>query len=583
MSYDGIVTRKVVNEIKEKLLGGKIQKITQPSKNDIVFNVYSMGKNYRLFLSANNNEARINLSDKKYENPDVPPNFTMVLRKHINQGKIIGINQKDLDRVVIFSISSIDEMGFDTSKKLIVEIMGKYSNIILVDDSCKIIDSIKRVNENMSSVRQILPGLKYEFVEDDKYDITAENFDFDIKKLDQKLSDNTRPDKIFYKTYTGFSPIVGKELVYRAGIDSRINWGLVSESEKLRLNDLLYELRENILNNNLGSFSYRNDKKIKDFHTLKLNHLNLEEKHYALMSESIEEFYDINKSNDRLNQIKTDLIKKINSHIKTINKKINILNDNILNEPKIEGIRKKGDLLSANVHKISKGDSEIVVNDFYNSNKETKISLDPTKTAWENTENYYTRAKKIKNSVSYAKKDLPKQKEYLDYLNQLSDFINRYESIDDLNDIRDEMIENKLIKKTNKHKNKSKNKKSNPYHFRTKNGSDIYVGKNSKQNDYISLKLANKDDLWFHVKDLPGSHVILRSDNINEEDINIAAYLAAINSSISDDNKVDVDYTEKKNINKAKGAKPGMVYYEDFSTITIDTSIDDITNKYEEI
>lgn len=580
MSYDGIVTRKVVNEIKEKLLGGKIQKITQPSKNDIVFNVYSMGKSYKLLLSANNNEARINLSNKKYENPDVPPNFTMILRKHINQGKIIDINQKGLDRVVIFSISSIDEMGFDTSKKLIIEIMGKYSNIILVDENYRIIDSIKRVNENMSSIRQILPGLIYEFVEDDKYDITDEDFDYDIIKMDQKLADSTRPDKIFYKTYTGFSPMVGKELIYRAGIDSRINWGLVSESEKIRLNELLYKLREDILNNNLGSFSYRNEKKIKDFHTLKLNHLNLEETDYSLMSEAIEEFYDVNKSNDRLNQMKTDLLKKINSNVKTINKKINILNDNILNKSKIEDLRKNGDLLSANVHKISKGDSEIIVNDFYNSNEEVKISLDPTKTPWENTESYYTRAKKIKNSVNYAKNDLPKQKEYLDYLNQLSDFINRSESIDDLNDIRDEMIENKLIKKTNKHKNK--NRKSKPYHFKTKNGADIYVGKNSKQNDYISLKLANKDDLWFHVKDLPGSHVILRSDNINEEDINIAAYLAAINSSISADNKIDIDYTEKKNINKAKGAKPGMIYYEDFSTITIDTSID-IKNMYEEI
>ena len=161
MTYDGIVTRKIVNELNKKLLGGKIQKITQPSKNDIVFNVYSMGTSYKLLLSANNNEARINLTNKKFENPDVPPNFTMVLRKHINQGKIIDISQKGLDRVVIFSISSIDEMGFDTSKKLIVEIMGKYSNIILTDENYKIIDSIKRVSETMSSVRQLLPGLTY--------------------------------------------------------------------------------------------------------------------------------------------------------------------------------------------------------------------------------------------------------------------------------------------------------------------------------------------------------------------------------------------------------------------------------------
>lgn len=580
MSYDGIVTRKVVNEVKEKILGGKIQKITQPSKNDIVFNVYSMGKNYKLFLSANNNEARINLSNKKYENPDVPPNFTMVLRKHINQGKIIDISQKGLDRIIIFSISSIDEMGFDTSKKLIVEIMGKYSNIILVDDNYRIIDSIKRVNENMSSVRQILPGLKYEFIEDNKYDITSETFDYDIKKLDQKLSDNTRPDKIFHKTYTGFSPIVGKELIYRAGIDSRINWGLVSESEKDILNNLLYELRKDIINDKLKSFTYSNDKKVKEFHTIKLSHLDFKEKAHPTMSESIEEFYNVNKSNDRLNQIKTNLIKKINSHIKTTNKKLNILNNNILQESKIDDLRKKGDLLSANVHKVSKGDNKIVVDNFYDDNKKIEIKLDPTKTPWKNAERYYTKAKKIKNSVDYAKKDIPRQNDYLEYLNQLSDFITRSESIEDLNDIRDEMIENNLIKKSHKHK--IKNKKSKPYHYKTKNGSDIYVGKNSKQNDYITLKLANKDDLWFHVKDVPGSHVILRSDNISDEEINIASYLAAINSSISSDNKINIDYTEKKNVNKAKGAKPGMVYYEDFSTITVDTNLN-ISDKYRKI
>lgn len=580
MTYDGIVTRKIVNELNKKLLGGKIQKITQPSKNDIVFNVYSMGSSHKLLLSANNNEARINLTNKKFENPDVPPNFTMVLRKHINQGKIVDISQKGLDRVVIFSISSIDEMGFDTSKKLIVEIMGKYSNIILTDENYRIIDSIKRVSETMSSVRQLLPGLTYEFVEDDKYDITDPNFSYDIKKLDQRLADNTRPDKIFHKNYTGFSPVVGKEIAHRAGIDPRITWGLVSEDEKEKMNKILYQIRDDIINDNLGSYSYKDNKKIKEFHTLELTYLDYEKNQHNLMSEAVDEFFNVNKTHDRLNQIKTDYTKRVNSHIKTTQKKINILNDNILNESKINGLRKNGDLLSANVHRIKKGDTKIVLNDFYNQNKEIEIKLDPLKTPWENAESFYTRAKKIKNSVDYAKKDLPKQKDYLEYLKQLVDFIDRSNSIDDLNDIREEMVENNIIKKSSKHK--IKNKKSKPYHFVTKNNSDIYVGKNSKQNDYITLKLANRDDIWFHVKDVPGSHVILRSENINDNDIIIAAYLAAINSSVSNEEKIDIDYTEKKNVNKAKGAKPGMVYYENFSTVTIDTN-DDLAEQYREI
>lgn len=580
MTYDGLVTRKVVNELNDLLLGGKIQRITQPSKNDIVFNVYSMGQSYKLLLSANNNEARIHLTEKKYENPEVPPNFTFVLRKHINQAKIVGIEQKGLDRVVIFSISSIDEMGYDTSKKLIVEIMGKYSNIILTDENYIIIDSIKRVNESMSSVRQVLPGLKYNFIQSDKIDISDSNFSKNIKSLDQKLPDNAIPFKVLYQNYQGFSPILAKELVFRAGIDPRINWGLVSEKEKESLNDLLYKLQNDILNENLKAYSYKDDKKIREFHTLKLSHINFTEVEDPLMSHAIEEFYEVNKANDRLDQKKSDYSKKINSHIKQTQKKITILNDNILSESKIDSLRKNGDLLSANVHKINKGDSEIKVDDFYDNNKEVKIILNPIKSPWENVESYYTRAKKIKNSVDYAKRDLPKQKDYISYLESLNDFINRSKSIEDLEEIKEEMEENNLIKKQGK--KKRKNKKSKPMHFKTNNGSDIYVGKNSKQNDYITLKLANKDDLWFHVKNLPGSHVILRSDNINDRDIEIAAYLAARNSSLSKEKKIDVDYTQKKNVNKAKGAKPGMVYYEDFKTISVDTSLD-IKNEYEEI
>ena len=581
MSYDGIVTRKIVNEIREKLLGGKIQKITQPSKNDIVFNIYSMGNSYKLLLSANNNEARINLTDKKFENPEVPPNFTMVLRKHINQGKILKIEQKGLDRVVIIDIASVDEMGFDISKKLIIEIMGKYSNIILVDENYRIIDSIIRVSETMSSVRQLLPGLTYEFVDDDKYDILDPEFSYDIKKLNQKLPDNAKPKSVIYKNYTGFSPLASEELIHRSGIDSRINWGLVSESEKTKLNELIYELRNDILSNNLHAYSYSDGKKIKDYHTLQMTHLDFHQKEYSLMSEAVEEFFDLNKTHDRLNQLQTDLEKRLKNHIKSTQKKINILNDNMLKEKKIESIRKNGDLLSANVHKIKKGADSVVVNDFYDNNIEVKITLDPLLSPWDNVESFYNRAKKIKNSVDYARNDLPKQESHLQYLYQLSDFINRSESIDDLNDIRDEMVASKLIKRSSKNKN-NKNKKSKPYHYKTDNNSDIYVGKNSSQNDYITIKLANRDDLWFHVKDVPGSHVILRSDNINDKDIEIAAYLAAKNSSIANEEKIAVDYTQKKNINKPKGAKPGMVYYEDFNTINVDMS-NELSDTFNEI
>lgn len=567
MSFDGIVTRKIVNELTTKTLGGKIQKISQPSKNDLVLNIYSMGISYKLFLSANNNEARINLTEKKYENPEKPENFCMVLRKHIGQGKIIDIKQYGLDRVIEISIASIDEMGFDTSKKLIIEIMGRHSNIILTDDSYKIIDAIKRVNDQMSSVRQIFPSLLYERIKSDKIDISENNFTEDIFAISSKIPDGYEPYKIFYTYYEGFSPIVGRELIHRANIDPRLNWGLVSESDKEELNKILYKLRDDIVENKLESYAYRDERKIKEYHTFRLTHLNFTESKYELMSEAIDNFYSVNKSNDRLDQMKSSLIKKINSHKKSVNKKIKILNDNISKEAQAENSKKKADLLAANLYRINGKSKEIELEDFYNDNNLIKISLNPMKTPRENIDEYYNRAKKIKAAIVYAKNDLPRQENLLSYLNQLEDFVNRSNSISDLEEIREEMVDNKLIKK--KGRNKKKSKPSRPFHFKTENGADIYVGKNSKQNDYITLKVARKEDLWFHVKDSPGSHVILKTDKIFDEDIKIAAYLAALNSSLASENKVDVDYTEKKNVNKAKGAKDGMVYYENFSTITV--------------
>ncbi|MDD7766398.1 MULTISPECIES: Rqc2 family fibronectin-binding protein [Anaerococcus] len=581
MSYDGLVTKAITFEIKKLLLGGKIQKISQPSKNDIVLNIYSIGKSYKLLLSANNNEARVHITERKYENPISPPNFCMVLRKYLNQSKIVDIEQYKMDRVIIFHISSIDEMGFDISNKLIVEIMGKYSNIILTDENYKIIDSIKRVNFKMSSVREILPGLDYKFIESNKINILESDFSLDILKLDKNIADNQNPEKLLYENYLGFSPTIAKELIYKSNIDPRINWGLVSEDEKQLLNDNLYELRNSLINNTYSPVLYKNSRKYKEFYSFDLSGLGFEKISCKSMSNAIENFYESNKSNDRLRQIKNNLLRKINSQIKLVNKKIEILNKNLNKEKNMDSIRMKGDLLAANVNKLNKGYKEIILKDFYNNNKDIKISLDSRKNPWENVDSYYKRYKKIKNSIDFAKDDLPKQKDLLEYLNQVSDFVERSESISDLDDIKEELIENKIIKNTSRNKKKTK-AKSKPMQFKTVDNSNIYVGKNSRQNDYITLKLANKNDYFFHVRNAPGSHVILKTNLLNENDIKIASYLAASNSSQAKSNKVDVDYTEKKNVNKAKGAKLGMVYYENFKTITVNMD-ENPKNLYEKI
>lgn len=581
MTYDGLVTRSLTFEIKKLLLGGKIQKISQPSKNDIILNIYSVGKNYKLLMSANNNEARVHITEKKYENPISPPNFCMVLRKHLNQSKIVDIEQHKLDRVIIFHISSVDEMGFDIANKLIVEIMGKYSNIILTDENYKIIDSIKRVNYKMSSVREILPGLNYDFIESEKINILKADFYEDILKLDKNISDNQNPEKLLYEKYLGFSPAIAKELIYKSSIDPRINWELVSEDEKKLLNENLYKLRSDLINNIYNPVLYKDNRKYKEFYCFNLSSLGFEKIKYNTISEAIENFYETNKSNDRLRQIKNNLIRKINSQGKSVKKKILILNKNLSKESSMDSYRMIGDLLAANVNSLKKGDKEILVFDFYNDNEKRKIKVDEKKSPWENVDSYYKKYKKIKNSIDFAKIDLPKQEELLNYLMQLADFVERSESINDLDEIKEELIENKIIKNTSRNKKKTKTK-SKPMQYRTIDDSIIYVGKNSRQNDYITLKLANKDDYFFHVRNAAGSHVILKTNSLNENDIKIASYFAAKNSSQAKSNKVDVDYTEKKNVNKPKGAKLGMVYYENFKTITVNMN-DEPINLYEKI
>ncbi|MDO4593897.1 MAG: NFACT RNA binding domain-containing protein [Tissierellia bacterium] len=575
MSYDGIVTRSILTQLLKEIKGGKIQKITQPSKNDIILNIYSRSKSFKLLLSANNSEARVHFTNRKFENPITPPNFCMVLRKHLNQGKILNIEQNKLDRVLIFTISSIDELGFNGEKKLIVEIMGKYSNIILTDENYKIIDSIKRISDNISSVRQVLPGFKYFFPKDDKFNILDENFKEDILYLDQKLKDSQNPKKLFYEFYTGLSPTFAKEICYISDIDTDLNWKLISEDEKNRLNKNFHFFIEKIKKNDFSPTLLRSEEKYKEFYAFNLKSTTYKNIKLDSMSEAIDMFFSFNQVHDRLRQIKNDLIKKINNSIKATKKKISILNDNIKKEDRITKNRKKGDLLSANVYNVKKGDKEVEVSDFYNDNKKIKITLDPKKDVWGNIDAYYKKSKKIKKSIEFAKNDLPKQLLEIKYLEQVSDFIERAYSIDELDDIREELEDNKIIKRKNQKRNKIRNKKSKPIHYRTVNNSDIYIGKNSKQNDYLTLKMANKDDYFLHVRNLAGSHVILKPNgNLKEEDIISAAFLAAKHSSVKNDKIIDVDYTLKKNVNKPKGAKLGMVYYENFKTISIDMDYD---------
>lgn len=569
MSYDGVVTRAVYYELKNLLSGGKLQKIYQPSKNTIILKIYSLGKNYNLFLSANNQESRVNLTKEKYENPEKPFDFCMVLRKHLNQAKILSIKQHLLDRVLIFSFSCLDEMQFTGEKKLIVEIMGKYSNIILTDENFKVIDSIKRVSNKMSSVRQVLPGLKYEFPVNEKIDILEDNFYQDILYLDKSLPNNYDVNRIFYENYAGLSPDFTNLILNDVKFDRNLPWQLITQQEKEDINRIFNIYIQKIRDNDFTPSINITKDKFKNFYAFK-NPCYESTIDDQSMSIIIDEYFLKTKEKDRLRQIKNEIKSKVNLKKKNVEKKIHILNQNINNTDKMEKLKTKADLMAANVHLLSRGMESLKVNNIFSDNSPITLTVDPTKDPWENVNDAYKRYKKLKNSREFALNDLPKQENDLNFLIQMIDYLERAKSISELEEIKDELINNNIIRQNSKDKKRKKIKLSKPIHYITENGIDIFVGKNSRQNDQLTMKFATRDDLFFHVKDFPGSHVILKnSKEVKEEDIKAACFLAAVNSSQRDENKIIVDYTYKKFVKKSKNAKDGMVYYENFKTVTV--------------
>lgn len=578
MAIDGITIKAIVEEIKEKLLGGHIQKVYQINNHLIILNVYNNRNNYRLLVSSNPQNARIHLTSGKFDNPTKPPQFAMILRKHIQNSTINRIRQVGLDRTIEITISGKDDLGLYQDKKIIVDIMGKHSNIILTDNDYKVIEAIKRISHEMSTVRAIYPGTRFSFLESDKYDMNKgfkpiDNFD---------LSGGQSFRKFIYTSYTGLGPQFADELAYRSGIDSKRPLNSISEDEISTINSEFEKLYKLISNNEFSPTLYKNKEKIVEFYPLELSMLGPERIELESISEALDTYYLENVNDNSLNQAKTALIKTIEHKLDKSLVKLDNLNKDLLIAKDYDKYRIEGDLLSPNAHIIKKGQDKIEVTNFYNG-KQTIITLEPRKSPWDNIELKYKKNKKLHKAYDMLTKAIPKLEDDISYLKLILNQIENIETHDELEEIKDELRSQGLLKKQTRRKKKQKSSEGSNYRkYQTDNGNFIYVGKNNKQNEEITLRLANSEDLFFHIKDLPGSHVILqRAKEVKDYEIEIAAYLAAKFSKNSNDKYIDVDYTEKKNVNKAKGSKPGMVYYTDYTTYRVD--LDDEPGNYKEI
>lgn len=566
MAIDGITIKALTKEFKEKLIGGHIQKLYQINDHVIILNIYNK-KNYKLLISSNPQNARIHLTDGKYTNPTKPPQFANVLRKHIQNSLIKDIKQLSLDRSLELTLESKDDLGIFVEKRLLVDIMGKYSNIVLTNDKYIVIEAIKRISHEMSSIRAVYPGTKFTKLENSKIDILKEDINLNDLDIPNKLSIK----KIFYTFFTGFGPVIGDEIAYKANLDSKRNYGSLSEDEKNRLNLIFHEICLIIKNKAFDPTIYLDNDKIIDFYPLVLEHMTKDTKNIESISLALDKYYLENVNDNSLNQSKENLKKQV-QHIlnKSIKKIDNLRNDFELSKH-YDKFRIEGDLLSTVAYSIKKGQTEINVHNFYDD-EYINISLDPRKSSWENIELKYKNSKKLHKSYKLLSKAIPELDDDINYINSILNQIDLVESKEELNDIKEELRQENFIKRQNKKTNKNKEiVKSKPHKFITENENIIYVGKNNKQNEELTLRLANQDDLFFHIKDLPGSHVILKKTReFKDFEIQIAAYLAAKFSKNGNDRYIDVDYTFKKNVNKSKGSKPGMVYYTDYTTLRVD-------------
>lgn len=575
MSFDGIFTKAVVDEIYPLLLNGKINKINQPDKNEINLQIYNK-ENYKLLLSCANNLSRIHLSEKSKKNPITAYNFCMLLRKHLVGGTIKNIYQHKMDRVVCFEIENLNELKELSKKLLIIEIMGKHSNIILVDkESNKIIDAIKHIDSRQSSIREVFPNKDYFFVKDEKENILDENY-----KLPSEILKNSEPismKKFFYTNYLGFSPIISYELLHNSNVDMDINSSNLNDENIQKIDENFVKLVENIKDKNYYPIFIKDEmNNNKDFYCFDLN---LYEKKESVdsLSKLVESFYHNNSLRDRINQKASGFKKILNTKLNRLTNKYLAMNDELLNNQSKENLKIFADLLSINIYKIEKGMKKVSVENIYDNMEEVEISLDEKKSPRENIEAYYKKYKKLKTADEITKVELPKIEEEMKYIKQILETIEIITELNELSEIEEELISLGYVRKSKK--NKQKLEKSKPYVFETDSGALIYVGKNNLQNENLTLKFANKNDIFFHAQDVPGSHVILRGANLTENDYKIAGFLAGYYSYFKNEGYANVDYTEKKHIRKAKGTGLGMVYYDNYKTLFIDFK-DKLYDKY---
>ncbi|MBO3444171.1 NFACT RNA binding domain-containing protein [Clostridium sp. CCUG 7971] len=581
MALDGLVIHSIVDELSSKILGGKVDKVHQPENDELVLHIRNNKENFKLILSASASNPRVYLAENyKKENPISAPMFCMLFRKYIQNGIVVGVSQIGFERIIKISVESFDELKEKTTKDIYIEIMGRHSNIILTHAlDNKVIDSAKRIPFSVSRVRQLLPGVTYVLPpSQDKLNpldnIPKESFVTTLKSFEGAIF------KSVYSKFLGISPIVAKEICFRANIDEKLNTTDCNDSQFDSLYGEFSNLFNNINNNKYNPCIVINEDidKVIDFSCIdltlfkELSFINDES-----MSKILEDYYRTKDIKDRIHQRSSDLRKSISIKLDRLYNKLHKQEEELIESENADIFKVKGELITSYIYMIEKGMKNVEVSNFYDPEyKDITISLNKNLTPSENAQKYFKKYNKMKT----AKKELAHQIEIsLDEINYLENIIlsiENCENLAELLDIREELSRVGYLKikgKNNKKVNTNKETKltTKPHEFISSDGFKILVGKNNKQNDHLTLKIADNNDIWMHTKNIPGSHVIIKTEGkeVSDEAIFEGAMLAAYFSKSKMSSQVPVDYTKKKNIKKPNGAKPGMVIYETNSTVYV--------------
>lgn len=547
MTFDGLFTHAMIHELNQTLQNGRVTKISQPYPNEVILTIRANRTNYPVLLSANPRYARFQITQIPYTNPAVPTNFTMMLRKYLEGAKLLKIKQLDNDRVVYFEFLTRNELGDKLPLLLSTEIMGRYSNVILINQSTnKIIDTIKHVGMDQNRYRTLLPGATYRQPPTQNKENPFEQDSNTFEELIQKYPNREVLADNLLKQYQGISR--DNALALADKLHSSNNFVQA-------FNDFLAMTEDPIPTMNGNNFSIFAD--------------NPNDKKFTTLSEMLDIFYHTKANRDRVQQQGGQLLHVIRKNLQRNKKKLKKLSNELKATENADEYRIKGEVLTTYLYQIKRGMTKITLPNFYDNNKEITISLSNQLSPSQNAQKYFKKYQKLKNAVTFINEQIELTKKEVAYLEEIQTQI-ELATPADLNDIKTELQQEGYIKKKQqKSKHSSRVKINKPESFIASDGTEILVGKNNLQNEKLTLHTAKKTDIWLHAKNIPGSHVIIKSNNPSDETLFEAAMLAAYFSKFRSSANVPIDYVQVKNIRKPNGSKPGFVIYEGQKTLTV--------------